>query len=111
MPKCKQIQCLSYLLGNPSNEYNWLLKDQQLSLRSLAIEMTHYFPLHGYHQMPEAKINIGVSFKVYHLQGLFIRCQKATVKIIKKQCGVLYLKKGHVDDFQYIEGSKVRNGQ
>lgn len=74
MPKCKQIQCLSYLLGNPSNEYNWLLKDQQLSLRSLAIEMTHYFPLHGCHQMPEAKINIGVSFKVYHLQGLFIRC-------------------------------------
>lgn len=74
MQKCKQIQCPSYLLGNPSNESAWLLKDQQLSLSSLAVEMTHYFPLHGCHQMPEAKANTGVSFKVYHLQGLFIRC-------------------------------------
>lgn len=102
MQKCKQIQCLSYLLGNQSNEYAWLLKDQQLSESNLAVGMTHYFPLRGCHQMPEAKANIGVSFKVYHLQDLFIRCQKATLKVIK-QCAV-YLKKGHVDDFKSIEG-------
>lgn len=74
MLKCKQIQCLSYLLGNPSNKGTWLQEDGQLPESSPALEMTHYFPLHGCHGMPEAQANAGVSCKVYHLQGMFFRC-------------------------------------
>lgn len=74
MLKCKQIPSLSYLLENPSNECTWLWEDGQLPVSSPAPEMTHYFPLRGCHQMPEAQANAGVSCKVYHLQGLFFRC-------------------------------------
>ncbi|KAJ7401229.1 hypothetical protein BTVI_97929 [Pitangus sulphuratus] len=91
MQRCKQIQCPSYLLGNPSNGSTWLLEAQQLSVSSLAVDMTHSFPLHGCHQVPEAKANTGVSFKNPFKEKLLWRTEKLTETLSNAQCGLLGL--------------------